>query len=58
VARLAVLRRSVLYAVSVAALVYGVWALAQPAQVRGVFWFVLGALGLKSVHDSQRASAY
>ena len=47
-----------LYAVSLAALVYGVWALAQPAQLRGLFWFVLGALGLKSVHDSYRASAY
>jgi hypothetical protein len=44
----------VLYAVSVLALVYGMWRLAEPPQLAGSFWLVLGALGLKAAHDGQR----
>lgn len=43
-----------LYALSVLALAYGMWRLAEPPQLAGLFWLVLGGLGLKAAHDGQR----
>jgi hypothetical protein len=45
---------ALLYALAVLALVYGMWGLAEPPGLAGLFWLVLGALGLKAAHDGQR----
>lgn len=45
---------ALLFVLSVLALGYGMWALAEPPQHHGMFWLVAGGLGLKSVHDRQR----
>jgi hypothetical protein len=45
---------ALIYALSVLALIHGMWRLADPPQLAGLFWLVLGGLGLKAAHDGQR----
>jgi hypothetical protein len=42
---------------SCASLAYGVWALAEPVELWGLYWLVCGALGLAAASDREQAFA-